>query len=68
TRPLEDVRTQLTMLLKSQLPPAQHTPTPDPTPIRPTPTWAPPTATPKPTPPGYQSTVDARSAWNGYRR
>ena len=72
TRPLEDVRTQLTMLLKSQLPARQQDPTPapspEPTPLRPTPAWAPPTATPKPTPPGYQSTVDARSAWNGYRR
>ncbi|MCS7480029.1 TetR/AcrR family transcriptional regulator [Umezawaea endophytica] len=70
TRPLDDVRTQLTVLIKAQTSTArpEPTPPPEPTPIRSTPAWAPPAATPKPTPPGYQQAVDVRTAWNGYRR
>ncbi len=73
TRPLDDVRTQLTVLLKAQLPatrqePAQPAPPQAPTPIRAAPSWTPPTTTPKPTPPNYQQVADAGRPWNGYRR
>lgn len=70
TRPLDDVRTQLTMLLRAQLParrPDQAPRPPEPTPMRTPQAWSPPSATPRPTPPSHQHAVDARSGWNGYR-
>lgn len=61
TRPLNDVRKQVTLLLRAQLPARA----PEPPAARETPAWAP---APKPTPPSYQSSVDAGSPWNGFRR
>jgi TetR/AcrR family transcriptional repressor of lmrAB and yxaGH operons len=74
TRPLGDVRKQLTMLLRAQLPArvvdapvsalaAAPVSSSMPASVREVPAWA-----PKPSPPGYQSAVDAGSAWNGFRR
>jgi len=73
TRPLNDIRTQLTVLLKSQLPAKSETPTPqatpEPTPIRAAPSWSPPTTTtPRPTPPAYRPAADTATQWNSFRR
>jgi AcrR family transcriptional regulator len=73
TRPLDDVRTQLTMLLKAQLPAESEdstppAPSPEPTPIRAAPSWSPPTTTHGPTPPGYRPAADNATQWNSFRR